>query len=235
MFTFLYFKLLADGRPSFLKFNPDEIFYGPHFNAFNRGDTFIRFQKLLGYKQTYMDREKVAHIIDRGHMAPSGDFITTNLKRASFNMFNVMPQFNTIDNGNWRSIENWTRHPARAGGPICTGVLDCNLDSKIVSHLHCVLQLKGEDDKMVPMFLADNRKIPIPLWTYKILKKQSLVFLTLNNIYHKGSVRVPVEFCNRIQCPKSVKLGTTVPDGITFCCSYNEFISKNVPHLRNVC
>ncbi|TMW49431.1 hypothetical protein DOY81_005487 [Sarcophaga bullata] len=225
----------ADDRPDFLKFSPDEIFYGDYFKAFNRGNTFDRFKRLLGNQQTPMNRSRVDHIIDRGHMAPSGDFITTNLKNATFSMINVMPQFNTIDNGNWRIIEEWTRRPAHTGNRICTGVLYCNLDSRTVSERYCVLQLKGEGDKMVPIFLADNRKIPIPLWTYKIIKQQSTVFLTLNNIYHKGTVSPPVEFCSPITCPRSISLGRTIAEGITFCCKYNEFINKNVPYLRNVC
>ncbi|XP_065364393.1 uncharacterized protein LOC135957545 [Calliphora vicina] len=226
---------VGGGRPGFLQFNPDDIFYGRHFSAFSRKNTFERFNKSLGNTQTYMNPKNLDHIIDRGHLTPSADFTLTNLKRSTFNMINVIPQFKTIDNGNWRLIEEWTRHSTRTPGHICTGVLDCNLDATHASDLNCIVKLQDAKGKWVPMFLADNRKIPIPLWSYKIVKNKetSLVFLTLNNIYHKGEVQVPQDVCQQIECP--LALTQTIKEGRTFCCSYNEFINKNVPHLRGVC
>lgn len=181
-----------------------------------------------------MNRLNNDHIIDRGHLAPSGDFITTNLKRASFNMINIVPQFKPVDNGNWRQIEGWTRDNARGDSNICTGVIDCNLDSQRVSNLDCVVRLDSDRNQMVPMFLGRGRKIPIPLWTWKIVKNPSVVFLTLNNIYHKGRVSEPVQICSRVPCP-SITLDASTLRGMTFCCNYNDFITRNFPYLRNIC
>ncbi|KAM7347096.1 salivary protein Tsal2A-like [Cochliomyia hominivorax] len=222
---------VGGGRPDFL-FNPDDIFYGKYFYAFTQANIFKRFNTLLGKKQNYMDIKNSNHIINRGHLTPCADFTLTNLKRSTFQMVNAMPEFKTIDNGNWRLIEQWARHPTRTPSNICTGVLGQNLDKS----LDYVLTLKHSvTNKLTPIFLTDDRKIPIPLWIYKIVDYQGTktVFLTLNNIYHKGAVQVPSDVCNEVKCP--LKLPRNVQMGYTFCCEYNHFITKNVPNLQSVC
>lgn len=223
------------GRPNFLQFNPDDIFYGNPFYAYTRSNTFQRFKQLLGNGQTYMSSSNLDQIIDRGHLTPSADFITTNLKRSTFTMINAVPQFKTINNGNWRLIEEWARHKSRTPANICNGVIDCNLNSNSVSDLNCILQLKGVNGQMVPMFLADTRKVPIPLWIYKIVKSNNArtVFLTYNNIYHEGDIKPPTDVCQQIECP--LYLEASVKDGRTFCCNYENFIDQVVPNLKEIC
>ncbi|XP_037812509.1 uncharacterized protein LOC119604120 [Lucilia sericata] len=226
---------MAGVRPDFLKFRPDDFFYGDTFHAFDHKVTVKRFNKLLGSTQNKMIEGNLDHIIDRGHLTPSADFTLTNYKRSTFNMINVMPQFKTIDNGNWRRIEEWARDYTRTPADICTGVLDCNLDGVRPTDLNCVVKLQDIRGRWVPMFLQDTRKIPIPLWIYKIVRnrQQSVVFLTFNNIHHRGRVQPPPDVCQVIDCP--LTFTNTVQLGWTFCCDYNAFISRNIPHLRTVC
>lgn len=177
------------------------------------------------------------HIIDRGHLTPSADFTLVNLKRSTFTLINAIPQFKTIDNNNWRLIEEWVRARQRTPARVCTGVFDCNLDAERAAQLTCVVKLQDHRRRWVPIFLANNRRIPIPLWVYKIVRfrNNGIVFLTLNNIHHTGDVHVPENICRPIICPEDLQLTQTIRNGRTFCCSYREFIDNNVPLLRNEC
>ncbi|KAM7349247.1 salivary protein Tsal1-like [Cochliomyia hominivorax] len=222
-------------RPEDFRFEYDDIF-GNNFYAFTRRNTFNRFKRLLGENQEYMDEHNVNHIINRGHLTPSADFALTNLKYSTFRLINAIPQFKTIDSGNWRNIEEWARHPSRTPAKICTGVLNCNLDSVLPTGLDCVLKLQNAQRRWVPMFLANQRKIPIPLWIYKIVNYKGMgkVFLVLNNIYHEGNVNHP-NGCNVEECPSDLKLGYRAEKGFTFCCEYNHFIRTHVPLLKDLC
>ncbi|KAM7346487.1 uncharacterized protein ACRADG_006398 isoform 2-T2 [Cochliomyia hominivorax] len=164
---------VGGNRPKDFAFKYDNIFKDD-FNAFKRPNTYKRFVKLLGEDKHYMEEENLDHIINRGHLTPSADFTLINLKFSTFKMINVIPQFKTIDGGNWREIEEWARHPTRTPTKICTGVLNCDLDSKISWDIDCVLKLENDKGVMVPIFLADERKIPIPLWIYKIVNYKGM-------------------------------------------------------------
>lgn len=237
--TYVYnvFYFLGGRRPPFLGFLPDEIFSGDLFHAYDVRNIIPRFNHLLGNNQRYMIPGVEDHIIDRGHLTPSADFTLVNLKRSTFTLINAIPQFKTIDNNNWRLIEEWVRARQRTPARVCTGVFDCNLDAQRAAELTCVVKLQDNRRRWVPIFLADNRRIPIPLWVYKIVRfrNNGIVFLTLNNIHHTGDVHVPENICRPIICPEDLQLTQTIRNGRTFCCSYREFIDNNVPLLRNEC
>lgn len=190
-----------------------------------------------------MQRNNPDHIIDRGHLTANADFGTVNLQRSTFFMENVIPQFKTINNGNWLTIEKWARTISLPStySLVCSGVLDCNLDTEQTSDKNCVLQLKNVDnDLMTPIFLYDTKSIPIPLWMFKIVKRYEphndhSVFLAYNNIYERQpqSVQPPSDVCVQKQCPLALR--NTVKEGLTFCCDYATFIRKAVPQLNGKC
>nr|GAV93249.1 hypothetical protein SCV_129 [Chionoecetes opilio bacilliform virus] len=46
----------------------------------------------------------------RGHLAPAADFFLACERWATFSLSNVVPQWQTHNNGRWKAIENLARH-----------------------------------------------------------------------------------------------------------------------------
>lgn len=98
-----------------------------HFGLFSQ--PLIQLKFVLMYveksvKQLYKDQwETIARILksdeladkiipkdgkfklNEGHLAPRGNFAFNVFQRATCNRINVMPQFNSINGGNWRRTE----------------------------------------------------------------------------------------------------------------------------------
>ena len=45
----------------------------------------------------------------QGHLAPDAAFVYQNLQDATYFYFNVAPQFQAFNNGNWKSLESSLR------------------------------------------------------------------------------------------------------------------------------
>ena len=52
----------------------------------------------------------------RGHLAPKGDLLYTDWQEASYMYSNVVPQWQRINNGNWKTVEEGVRSSARRRG-----------------------------------------------------------------------------------------------------------------------
>ena len=52
----------------------------------------------------------------RGHLAPKGDLLYTDWQEASYMYSNVVPQWQRINNGNWKTVEEGVRSAARKRG-----------------------------------------------------------------------------------------------------------------------
>ena len=63
----------------------------------------------------------------RGHLAPKADLLYTDWQEASYMYSNVVPQWQRINNGNWRTVEEGVRAAARRRGStfsVYTGAFD---------------------------------------------------------------------------------------------------------------
>ncbi|XP_034115201.1 uncharacterized protein LOC117575195 isoform X1 [Drosophila albomicans] len=198
-------------------------------------EIYLTFKSLLGNDQSYVQDPKtiikgIKYVFARGHLAPSADFVFCSEKRASFKLFNAVPQYATVNGGNWlHSVEKWVRESTLLYGKlkVCTGGLG-------------VLQLEHSvTSTMTDIYLGTNERTPIPKWTYKIIKsythpKFHFAVVTLNSV---SDVTVtspcpyrPPRFC------RGLKIDNTVLEsGQTFCCRATDFIEEHVSHLRGVC
>ena len=52
----------------------------------------------------------------RGHLAPKADLLYTDWQEASYMYSNVVPQWQRINNGNWKTVEEAVRAAARRRG-----------------------------------------------------------------------------------------------------------------------
>uniref|UniRef100_D3TQB6 Mitochondrial endonuclease n=1 Tax=Glossina morsitans morsitans TaxID=37546 RepID=D3TQB6_GLOMM len=200
-----FFLPRADGYT----FNPDDIFTAAVFASYNKRDIFNTFERLLGPNQRFFGRNEDERRIDRGHLTAAGDFMTNNMIRNTFRMINVIPQFHSINNGNWREIEEWARNGNNAPARVCSGAFDM------------VVHLPNRRNTLVPIYLRGTNSIPIPLWTYKIVKnrsKQRTAFLQYNNIHDNHMPpTIPREIgCVVVECPLTLTRSSAL--GYTFCC-----------------
>uniref|UniRef100_A0A1A9WCF5 DNA/RNA non-specific endonuclease/pyrophosphatase/phosphodiesterase domain-containing protein n=1 Tax=Glossina brevipalpis TaxID=37001 RepID=A0A1A9WCF5_9MUSC len=212
-------------RPDNILFNPDEMFTMNLFAAYNKRDIYARFRELLGSQQPFMTHNEQERRIDRGHLVPVADFITNNMMSSTFKMINVIPQFHSINSGNWNILEEWARNPINTPAKVCSGALSS------------VLKLPNSNDANVSMYLR-NELIPIPLWTFKVvLNSQGVrtVFLQYNNIHDTTPPDIPNDTCLTVPCPPSLNLKDSNFYGYTVCCEQKHFMRKNLQNLEKYC
>lgn len=213
-------------RPEGMMFDPDEIFSMNIFACYNKRNIFYTFQRTLGNVQNFMPNNAGDTRIDRGHLTPVADYMTNTLIATTFKMINVIPQFHTINDGNWKTLEEWARNPINTPAKVCSGAFNW------------VLELPDQNGYSRSMYLGHGI-IPIPLWTYKIvLNRDGLrtVFLQYNNIHDQQMPpQIPNNICQEIKCPSNIQLIYSNYYGFTFCCNPEHFMENSVPNLRGYC
>ncbi|KAM7348187.1 salivary protein Tsal1-like [Cochliomyia hominivorax] len=212
-------------RPSGMMFDPDEIFSMNIFACYNKRNIYAKFQQTLDVKQRFMGSNAGDERIDRGHLTPVGDYMTNTLIATTFKMINVIPQFHSINDGNWKLLEEWARNPINTPAKVCSGAF------------RWILKLPDSNDELKSMYLGE-KIIPIPLWTYKIvLNRQGIrtVFLQYNNIHDKRiPPQIPDDTCVETTCP-NINLISNNYYGYTYCCNSEHFMRNVVPNLINYC
>ena len=209
-----------------MQFDPDDIFTRNIFAAYNKRDIYARFKEVLGNDQRYMPDNAGDERFDRGHLAPVGDYMMNSLIATTFKMINVIPQFHTINDGNWRLMEEWARNPINTPSKVCSGAFEYPL------------VLSDSQGNYKAMYLREPNIIPIPLWTYKIVLNRHgvrTVFLQFNNIHHQKTPPDLIGVCQQVPCPSTIALSNNNYYGYTFCCEPKDFMERIVPNLQGHC
>ncbi|XP_002013825.2 uncharacterized protein LOC6588476 [Drosophila persimilis] len=213
-----------------MHFNTDRIISGAAAASFQNTQIFSRYNALLGH-QTYFASS--TNMFDRGHLTPSLDFAFKASRGQTNKYINLIPQFKTINRGNWKTIENWVRRQLSERHfdalKVCTGVLG-------------VLELYSSTYRAdIPMFLINNNKNPIPKWIYKIVSHISgrkFVFLTYNNAHAttRPTGQVVSNVCRELPCRNfGLNVRNEGTAGYTFCCEPHDFIARNLARLTGIC
>ncbi|XP_044251458.1 uncharacterized protein [Drosophila takahashii] len=182
---------------------------------------------------TNLGAEQPQCSFDRGHMTPASAFIFKELKSATFRYLNAVPQYSKVNRGNWKRIETWVNNLVMGNYDyyetydelqVCTGTIG-------------VHELKHNNyNNMIPIYLLDNNKIPVPKWIYKIVRHISgnrWVMLTYNDVIPPREREIN-HICTQIWCHEDLQLNNNGV-GHTVCCEPYDFIERNLRHLRNVC
>lgn len=169
--------------------------------------------------------------LSRGHLAPDADFHFHSWETATYFYANVVPQWQSINVGNWVRIENTVRNKAKE-------LLE---DLTIVTGSQGVLRLNGSEH---PLYLYRNYKVPVPEFLWKVVctasDKFCIAFVTSNNPFD-DYVRV---VCQNL-CPRpthNLKSNERswylssfhdVSKGYTVCCDVRELMGvfSSVPRL----
>ncbi|KAH8294956.1 hypothetical protein KR018_004729, partial [Drosophila ironensis] len=184
--------------------------------SFTPRSIYRSFRQIFGNTQQYVRNDRDI-IINRGHLTPAGDYLYGDQMCATFKYINVIPQWQSINEGNWETIERWVRNRISAGGHLrirtgVTGTLS--------------LMDRGRPPRARRVILGANVKNPMPEWIYKVVRTATnqphTVFMTLNNIYARSRPNPP-SACTSVPCPNTVTLANTATAGYTFCCNATIF------------
>lgn len=153
----------------------------------------------------------------RGHLTPVADFQYAAWQFSSFYYINTTPQWQSINAGNWKNIENEIREFSKnrpSALKVYTGTYGDTL-------------LENHNGFPVTIFLA-HHKFPVSLYLWKIIyceiEKRAIVFVVLNHPF------VPFVTKRDYICPNIChKYGwdsekwKRLDKGYLICCNYHQF------------
>ncbi|XP_017147349.1 uncharacterized protein LOC108158998 isoform X1 [Drosophila miranda] len=206
----VYYKSFFPRRP-WVEFVADELFSPREATAYLKSNIYHAFNYIYGNGQTYLTSAR-SLVINRGHLVASADFLFVDQMSSTFRYLNVVPQFKSINDGNWEKIERWVRSIVPQSTPfrVKTGGIG-------------ILMLADTRGVFQQAYLA-GAKIPVPEWTYKVVREVGgrglYVFLTYNCTFQRERPQV-LNICSPVSCPLS--LPNTPHDGFTFCCDPKQF------------
>ena len=90
-----------------------------HLSAYKKASQAEVMKKLLGTNNLLADGTQIidtsssgTNYFARGHLSPDAAFIEGPEQDATYYFFNVAPQFQSFNNGNWKALEYVTRKMA---------------------------------------------------------------------------------------------------------------------------
>lgn len=179
--------------------------------------SFTKANQLKRFNEIFNDQEKAQEYLNktflaRGHLSPDGDFIFVSWQFASYYYINTIPQWQSINNANWKHVESVVRTKADK-------VKD---DLLIFSGGFDVLKLNNKKISLEPDGLD------VPKWSWKIVKNSlddsGIAFATFNNPF---ATSVPNALCSDICLDNGWdwKDRKTFSKGFTICCSVADLMN----------
>lgn len=196
-------------RPSTFKTTevPTKI---PIASAYTKAKQLERFSEILGEEKAeeYLNKTFLA----RGHLTPDGDMVFVSWQWSTYYYINVVPQFQSINNGNWKHIESAIRTKA------------AQLQSDLTIFTGTYETLKLNNKKMT----LERNALDIPKWTWKIVKDHAsdsgIAFVTYNNPFATTITKLCSDICDDYGW--DWKERKNFSKGHTICCDVNELIEK---------
>lgn len=166
---------------------------------------------------------KGQNYLAKGHLAPDAAFVYQNLQDATYFYFNVAPQYQAFNNGNWKSLESSLKK---------LGIrLGRNLDT--YTGTHQILEYIGKE-----LYLQNERKyIPIPKYYWTVVfdhtTKKAVAFIGLNNPHAKRAPpKLCTDRCSDMWWLKSKKY-KDIKKGFMYCCELEE-AAKAIPAIASI-
>ena len=124
---FLHYKSIYERRGNFREGRL-------YFKSISANDAYRQAKQKRIFSALLNDGDHILDYYDpgdglylaRGHLAPKGDLLYTDWQEASYMYSNVVPQWQRINNGNWKTVEEGVRSAARKRGvtlQVYTGTL----------------------------------------------------------------------------------------------------------------
>jgi len=187
-------------------------------NSLYKQKTQEKLFSSLGLSEFFNKSQDV--VLNRGHLAPNGDFIMKEWQDATFYFLNVAPQWKKKFNaGNWLSIEMEAKsfaHYHKKTMDVYTGN-------------HDVLTLPDSTGNLQQVFLDKRKLILVPLLFWKILydpiENKAIVFVGVNSLETFKPSPSTYQLCPDV-CQEShwhFDQKDSLERGIIYCCSYQDF------------
>jgi hypothetical protein len=174
------------------------------------------FTRILGGNRSSEVLE--SSYLARGHLAPDADFVFKEWEEVTYYYGNAAPQWQSINNGNWRRLENMIRSKA----------MRLNRDLEIYSGTLGILQVLG-DTGLQEVWLAtdgDKNYLPVPEYFFKIIvdheAEESIGMFGTNDIFIQRILRstsVCTDICEQTGWADQFEDRFKAEDGMVFCCS----------------
>lgn len=166
--------------------------------------------------------------LQRGHLAARAHFFYTSQQMGTFYFLNVIPQWSTINMGNWANIERKIRLYSKTN----------NRPVQLYVGSFGTLELKSAREVKREIYLQDTkemRTVPVPKimfsLVYDAFQKSAIIIVTINNPYI-DYLDEDYYLCNDI-CDKvgfNFRNRRHFDKGYSYCCSYDSM--KNIiPYL----
>lgn len=158
-------------------------------------------------------------------MIARADLYYANEQQSTYFYINALPMWQTINNGNWRFIEEMIRRTAsNPKNPLNFDVWVGGID---------ILSLPDRTGAQKKIYLGINNKngdaiVPVPKLIFKLIynnkKREGLVFLTINNPYVENDIPSDYLLCNDV-CKNFRNLGFgDRRKGFAYCCTIEDFL-----------
>lgn len=174
--------------------------------SFTKAKQLERFTSILGSSvaEEYLNKTFLA----RGHLTPDGDMVMSAWQWSTYYYINVIPQFQSINNGNWKHIESAVR----------TKAAQFSRDLTVFTGAFDVLKLKNKK------ITLDSDGLEVPKWSWKVVKDETsnsaMAFVTLNNPFASSITNICNDLCD--EHGWDWKDRKVFVKGYTICCAIDE-------------
>lgn len=211
-----------------IDFLQSEYYKGLSVNKlYTRTQQRSAFVKILGSEKLAdaLISKNTTLYLARGHLAAKSDFVFGSHQLATFYFINVVPQWQSFNEGNWLSIEiDLKKYVARR-----------NIDAELYTGSHDVVQYKDVNGRMKKMYLSTDKqsRIPVPKLLYKIIVvdklKEGIVLIGVNDPYAiDETIKKNYVICKDVadQVRYISWNRTNVTAGYSYACSVDDFMEK---------
>lgn len=220
---FIDAKVVEPSRPSFKSNRMFSV-------SLNRQYKKAKQRELASQYLRSMDElsGKGQHYLAKGHLAPDADFVLEAEQDATYYYINVVPQWQAVNNGNWKSLESAVRELAE----------ERQATLEVYTGTHGILELPDVNSHPTTMFLG-GKVVPVPALMWKVIHdpaaNTAVAIVVINDVKERpssGSWRSRHPPCSTV-CSDLGWVDWEVDDvteGRTFCCTVDD-LRQTIPHL----
>lgn len=226
-------KVVETSRPSF---KSRQMFSVSLNRSYRKVAQTALGTKLLGRSHPITGRGE--NYLAKGHLAPDADFVLEAEQDATYYYINAVPQWQAVNNGNWKSLEFAVRKLAEKR----------QATFQVYSGTHGILELPDGHNHPVKMFLGQSygkEVVPVPALLWKVIHNAAantaVAFVVVNDVSEKGSSessslsgRPCPDVCSRLAWVDWDV--TETAKGLTFCCTVGALRATipDIPTLGHV-
>ncbi|XP_026465020.1 uncharacterized protein LOC113367646 [Ctenocephalides felis] len=191
---------------------------------YTKDNQLSAFQTLLGPNQTKLNNE---FSLEKSQLVPAADFPLQPMQSATYFLVNALPQWNTINQGSWKILENKIRKYASQNEYVF----------KVFTGGYGTLSYNDANNDPTKIYLSPEDKcLGVPKYIWKVIYREqtagAIAFVSVNDPYAKLDDLEDL-------CPNMCKLTNwnhpkfrNFTSGYIYCCDVDE-LRKTFAHIPN--